>query len=125
MRRVYGVPPDLDLAPLVGSRVISVGLGLHNTLFVFEMRALDYGQINAEGLWELRDGDGVLGSRTREVLHLASLPFDRLLGATVTAFHVEPPSHCDLVLSTALTLRVYDDSEQYESFTVSPGDYVI
>lgn len=122
---MYGVPPDLDLAPLVGARVINIGLGMHNTLFTFEIGPLDYGGVNAEGQWDARDADEVLGIRTRDAMRLSAVPFDRLLGSTVTGFAVEPPAYFDLMLSTGISLRFYDDSEQYESFTVDPGGYVI
>lgn len=125
-RNLYGVPVDLNLGPLIGSRVISVGVGLHNTQFAFEINALDYGGVNAEGRWEVRGADdGVVGGRERGSAELYGVSFADVLGATVVSSSLSPPTHFDLELSTGVRLRFFDDSEEYESMMIHPGDYVI
>ena len=127
LQRVYGVPPDLDLLPLVGSRIINVGLGLYNTQFSFEIEALDYGGVNAEGRWEVIDALGAqVGGRSRhDDSLLANTPWEAVLGASVVAFALAAPMSFDLALSSGILLRFYDDSDTYESMTIHPGDYVI
>jgi hypothetical protein len=126
---VYGVPSDLDLTPFLGARLINVCLGLANTLFVFEMSALDYAKVNVEGRWEAVDPDGrVLGGRSRpEGNHRleATLALTDLLGRLVEASALDPPRSFELRLSGGVGLRFYDDSDEFESMTIEPGAYVI
>ena len=121
------MPTDLDLTPLVGSRIINVGLGLYNTQFSFEIEALDYGGVNAEGRWEVIDSAGVqVGGRSRHnESRLGDTPWTTVLGARVLAFALDAPRSFDLTLDSGVALRFYDDSEIYESMTIHPGDYVI
>lgn len=122
---VYGVPADLDLEPLVGRSLINIVLGTYNTMFSFD----DSGGVNADGRWEVRDAEGtILGGRSRgepSEMDLADVPFSLLLGATVKSTSTTPPSYFELALSNGVSLRFYDDSDDYESVTVHPGDYVI
>jgi hypothetical protein len=123
---MHGVPEGLDLGPLIGSRIINVGVGLYNTEFVFEIKALDYGGVNAEGRWELQTAEGdVLGARERGSQDLRGVSFVDVLGATIVSSSLSPPGHFDLDLSTGVRLRFFDDSEEYESMTIHPGDYII
>ncbi len=126
IRRVYGVPADLGLTPLVGSRIINIEVGLYNTLFIFEIRALVYGGINAEGRWEVHGADDrPAGGRSRGETAVTDVPFEALLGASVQTFTVSAPPYFELLLSSGVRLRFYDDSAEYESITIQPGDYVI
>ena len=124
---MYGVPLDLDLRPLVGSRIVNVGLGLYNTQFSFEIEALDYGEVNAEGRWGVVDAAGAqVGGRGRQDdSRLGDTPWEQVLGATVVAFSLAAPTSFDLELGSGVALRFYDDSDTYESVTIHPGDYVI
>lgn len=126
---MYGVPPDLNLAPFMGARLINIGLGLANTLFVFEMKALECAEINAEGRWDAIAPDGpVLGGRPRqEDDHRpeATLELADLLGRLVEDVALDPPSSFELRLSGGVRLRFYDDSDEFESMTIEPGTYVI
>jgi hypothetical protein len=127
---VYGVPPDLDLKPFVGARLINIGLGLHNTLFVFEVEALEYAEINAEGRWEVIDQRGrVVSVRSRDEngRHQAgvTLQLTDLLGRHVHAAARTSPESLELHLSGDVRLRFHDDSDEFESMTIIPGNYVI
>ncbi len=122
---MYGVPADLGLTPLVGSRIINIEVGLYNTLFIFEIRALVYGGFNAEGRWEVHGADDrPAGGRSRGETAVADVAFEALL-ARPRRFTVSAPTYFELLLSSGVRLRFYDDSAEYESITIQPGDYVI
>jgi hypothetical protein len=127
---VYGVPPDLNLEPFVGARLINIGLGLSNTLFVFEVKPLEYAEINTEGCWEVVNQSGrVVSIRSREDGSRdeagVTLQLTDLLGRRVITTALSPPESLDLHLTGDVRLRFYDDSDQFESMTIIPGNYVI
>ena len=114
---MYGVPADIRLEPLVGREVNTVRIGLYQIWIDF----LPDGEISIEGSWELHDEAGALVDRldrsqdvrTRQTFHL-----HRLLGAKVTRFKINPPTSFTLFLDAGLAITVFDDSEQYESFSI-------
>jgi hypothetical protein len=128
---------DDELTTVVSSRVGSIELSLTQVWaelmldvrpeFYFEIAALDYGEINAEGRWEVLDVAGIpKGGRGRDGdARFGATPFADLLGATVESFSLAPPAVFELALSSGVCVRFYDDSKPYESVTIHPGDYVI
>jgi hypothetical protein len=74
----------------------------------------------------LRGAEGaVLDQATRGSLYRACFRLHRLLGATVTAFRVDPPRSFTLSFSGGLSLTVFDDSTGYESCSIQPGNIII
>jgi len=124
---VYGVPADLDLSPFEGARLVDVVLGLAHTKFVFEPGTLSYADVNVESLWELRSADSqVINTRRRpEHGYAEPLHLHLILGERVAASHVAPPDWFEFVFGNGTRLRVYDDSTEFESFTISPGGLVV
>jgi len=83
------------------------------------------GLITVESAWELLGADGTIIDRS---LDDDQLPSDRdayrlhvLLGCRVVEAKAEPPKSISLTFEKGYTLRVIDDSEQYESFHIDPG----
>ncbi len=74
------------------------------------------------GNWELKDKKGnVLDSS-------ASPPFGQvqnLLGQNVKASMVAPPKSLTITFESGQALTIYDSSEQFESFTIQPGDIIV
>jgi hypothetical protein len=111
---MYGVPADLDLSVLRGAELIQVCLGRFDIQFQFH----PIGHVLVTGGWELFDETGVLigcgvqeGSRPPFQLH-------RLLGEKIVGISIHAPTYLELVFSNGDTLRLVDNSEQYESFTI-------
>jgi len=120
---MYGVPADLDLARFKGSTIVSLGIGEFSIQFQFHPAST----ISAEGKWELRDSAGVLidegdgeSIAERESLHL-----HRIVGKTVESYSVSAPDSFSLRFGSGHTLTIFDDSKQYESFSVQPGDIYV
>jgi len=114
---MYGVPADIPLEPLVGQEVNTFRVGLHQMWIDF----LPDGQISIEGSWELHDAGGNLVDRldrSQDVHSRESFQLHRLLGAKVTHFTVNPPTSFTVFLDSGLAFTVFDDSDQYESFSV-------
>jgi hypothetical protein len=127
---MFRVSPDLNLELFVGARLVNIGLGLNNTLFIFEVKALDYAEINAEGRWEVVDQSGRVVSvrpRDEDSRHQAgvTLQLTDLLGRCVDGTALSPPESLELHLTGDIRLRFYDDSDEFESMTIRPGNYVI
>lgn len=49
----------------------------------------------------------------------------RLLGRRVQAIQVSPPDGLEVQFEGGLALRISDNSEQYESFTISPPGLIV
>jgi hypothetical protein len=45
-----------------------------------------------------------------------------LLGQLVVSSQIDPPRSFSLRFGNGLVLRVFDNSPQYESFSIQPGD---
>jgi hypothetical protein len=115
---MHGVPRDLDLSGFVGKALVQVCLGEFQVSFNFESGHL----ISVEGRWEVLDPQGVMLDHSRENAERDAYRVHRLLGRTVTAFALDPPSSFSMMFEDAYVLRVYDDSEAYESFSIQPGN---
>ena len=92
---MHGVPQNLDLSPFIGATLIQLCLGEFQIQFRFHPECC---------------GISVEGYR----LHV-------ILGKTVEGYAVNPPRSFSLRFETGHLLTVFDGSEQYESFSISPG----
>lgn len=114
---MYGVPPDLDLSFLRGAELIQIRLGVYDVQFCFQPDAV----LSTGDSWSLFDADGTLID--------SGMPFPRppfqlhlLLGQRVTETVISAPTHLELVFERGERLRFSDTSEQFESFTINPGE---
>jgi len=119
---MYGVPAKLDLSKFVGDQLVQLCLGQFIQFFHFESQA----SISVEGSWELRDAHGKLidrverGTPSGEGLHT-----HLLLGKKVVGYRLDAPASISLSFESGHTLTIFDDSSQYESFSIQPGNNIV
>jgi len=118
---MYGVPPDLNLERFLGATLTRLGLGEFQIDFQFHPE----GEITVEGRWELRDQTGRLVDEAQPTRQRDTYRVHRLLGQKVTRTSVNAPSSITLQFESGDRLEVFDDSTQYESFTIQPGDIIV
>jgi hypothetical protein len=126
---VYGVPADLDLTQFVGASLVSVCLGEFNVVFRFQSQASSWPSagpsLTVEGSWELRDRDGRQVDRSLPNDEREAYRVHGLLGRPVERFVVNAPDSIVLVFDGGQELQVYDDSADFESFQIQPGDIIV
>jgi hypothetical protein len=118
---MYGVPADLALSFLHGADLIQVCLGQFQVQFHFA----PVGSISVEGRWELLDGLGNLIDRSLDDADRPPYQLHRLLGRRVLGSEVSAPDWFALQFEGGDVLRVYDDSREYESFSIQPGNIFV
>jgi hypothetical protein len=101
---------------------------LYQVRFLFGIDYFEFepeGSIGVESRWVLRtaEGDGV--ESTRESLSGDIGLLRRVLGRRVTTSSVDPPTSFTLMFDDGTTFTVFDDSEEFESFCIHPGDIYI
>lgn len=116
-----GVPANLDLAFLHGAELVQVCLGLHQLQFHFH----PVGSISVEGGWELQDTDGRVIDLRQDGPDRPAYQLHRLLGCRVVDSRVAAPHWFALRFGNGMTLRVFDDSPQSESFQIEPGGVIV
>ena len=118
---MYGVPENLDLSGFSGLSVTLVCIAEAQVQIHFER---DH-YVGIEGAWELIDSSGrVVGGRGRGQSNEESKA-ELLLGRKVLGVAVSPPDWFELRFDHGVALKVYDDSQQYESFSIQPGDFFV
>jgi len=116
---MYGVPADLDLSRLENSVLIQLCIGQYQMQFHFHPSSL----ISVEGKWELRDASGTLLDGTeRNLLRENAIDAHRLLGKRVSGASLDAARSISLCFEGGDLLTIYDDSTEYESFYIQPGD---
>ena len=123
---MYGVPDDLDLTGFHGATLIQIALAEHNLYFHFQ--DTDAGPLRSilvEGGWEVRAADGEVLDQVQAHAAREYYRVHRLLGQSVVSSSVDAPRSFALRFGSGLELRVFDDSEQYESFSIQPGDVFV
>jgi hypothetical protein len=113
---MYGVPADLDLTFLHGATLIQVCIGQYEVQLHFH----PVGSISIEGRWELLDAPGLRIDGSANGSKTATSHLQRLLGEQIVASEVRAPLWFALQFSGGEVLRVYDDSAEYESFSIHP-----
>jgi hypothetical protein len=120
---VHGVPADLDLSHFRGAMLERIDLGIHIIHFRFGAEPL--GVISIEGDWELLDAAGEVIDRQEEPAERDAFRLHVLLGREVAAWEVSAPTSFTLTFDSGHRLRVYDNSRQYESFSIQPGNIYV
>jgi hypothetical protein len=115
---MHGVPEDLDLSIFVNKTLALVGIGEFQMSFHFHPDGL----LTVEGDWELIGEDGSVVDRSIPNEERTELRVQRLLGQLVVSSQIDPPRSFSLRFGNGLVLRVFDNSPQYESFSIQPGD---
>jgi hypothetical protein len=116
---MHGVPSDLPLQSFVGSECSFIGLGQWQIQFHFiGTHGTDTGSISVEGNWEFRDASGDIIDRCQEPAEREAYRVHKIIGIPVTHFVIDAPKSFAIYFECGLSLTVYDDSEQYESFSV-------
>jgi hypothetical protein len=119
---MHGVPQNLDLRAFLGAELIQVAIGCHDLQLHFfpEDR-----RISVWGNWELVDSAGTIVDQAQENLSRDNYKIHRLLGRTVTAHKFDAPKSFTLTFDNGMNMTVYDDSDQYESFSIQPGNIFV
>jgi hypothetical protein len=118
---MYGVPLDLDLSFLHGAELIQICLGLYQLQFHFHPTGL----ISVEGEWELVNSDGLRIDGWHDGPDRPPYQLRALLGQRVADSVLSAPEWFALRFEGGDTLRVFDDSTQYESFQIHPGNIIV
>lgn len=111
---MYGVPADLPIQPFVGQDLNQICLGR----FQIQLHFSGAGSISVEGRWEIRDAVDNLVDSAEPHENRESYRIHRLIDVPVARFSIDPPRSFTLVFDNGLALTVFDDSEQYESFSI-------
>jgi hypothetical protein len=125
---MYGVPVDLDLRDLHGARLDQLCLGP----FDLQLRFSSQHTISVEGSWRLVDATGVTVDESVGRVSDASGNQSRagwyvrvLLSDLVEADHVDAPTSFSLTFASGHRLIVFDDSDQFESFSIQPDGIIV
>jgi hypothetical protein len=127
---MYGVPEDLDLSAFDDAMLVQICLGEDRIQFSFQGVDSMYAdtespEIVVEGEWELRDSSGEMMDQSEDNDERESYKLHRLLGAMVVGHGVDAPHSFMLRFDSGDELRVFDSSEDQESFAIQPGDIVV
>jgi hypothetical protein len=152
---VYGVPTNLDLSGFLHARLDALTIGKHQIIFSFSPCDPFVGRsrsITVESTWEYRTHSGHLVDAACEHADRSAYHVHKLLGRAVSATRLDPPRSISLVFDDGSTLTeefwkhvgiyayrrdfllklagmppltIVDDSKQYESFQIQPGDIVV
>ena len=134
---MYGVPSNLPLQKFVGLQLNQIALGQYQIQFHFslcrrisvegkwQLQDAGRGSISVEGKWELHDSSGTLIDEEQENSARESYRIHVIIDKEVTSFRIDAPHSFSLVFSSGHTLTIYDDTPQYESFSIHPdGIYI-
>jgi hypothetical protein len=83
------------------------------------------GQISVEGRWELRDAAASLLDEMKPNAERDALYLHVLLAKIVDGFSLDAPRSFSLCFESGHVLTIFDDSSQYESFSIQPGDVFV
>ena len=112
---MFGVPQNLPVATFVGKEFCQVCLGQ----FQIQFQASGTGSISVEGKWELRDRSGNLVDSAQDHRERRSYRVHVVIGVPIIRVAVEPPRSFSLFFENGMCLTIFDDSSQYESFSVN------
>jgi hypothetical protein len=113
---MYGLKPtDIDaLTPLRKAEITQICVGPHDIQFNFHPR----GNVSVQGRCELIDSAGQVVEVWEESTRSGMFRFPELLMTPVMDVVIDSPKSFVLTFENGMALRVVDNSEQYESFSV-------
>jgi hypothetical protein len=113
---MHGLKPEdiQHLAHLRGRKLTLVSLGEYDLQFHFSPQA----SVSVEGRCEMLDTSGEVLDVWNRGTRSAVLRFLDLLGGTVTEVVIDSPRSFKLTFDSTRQLRLVDNSDQYESFSV-------
>jgi hypothetical protein len=118
---VHGLQPDdlKHLSHLNGGQVIQVCVGEYNLQFNFHPQ----GNVSVEGRCELLNDSGAILDVWDKGARSEVFRFLEVLGEPVTEVVIDSPRSFKLAFPKGQWLRIVDNSELYESFSIG-GFYV-
>jgi hypothetical protein len=116
-----GVPADLALSGFTNAVLIQICLGEYQVQFHFH----PVGSISVEAKWELRDTSGTVVDGMDRKVRRDAIYAHRLLGKRITGASLDAPRSFSLRFESGDVLTIYDDSREYESFSIQPGDIFV
>jgi hypothetical protein len=127
---MYGVPANLTLVMFDKATLIQICLGEFQLQFHFQNAEhaepnSTRPSISVEGDWELLDGSGKTVDRGQSNAEREAYRLHRLLGKRVVGTELDPPRSFALKFEGGHVLRIFDDSEKYESSSIQPGDIFV
>jgi hypothetical protein len=111
---MYGVPKDLPLERLVGQEFNFIGLGCHQIQFHISGLVA----IHVQGGWELWDHFGSLVDGQQEHEERDAYRLHCVIDEPIIRFQLDAPESFTLLFDSGHRLTIYDDSKNYESFSV-------
>ncbi|MDZ4783064.1 MAG: hypothetical protein SGJ19_22695 [Planctomycetia bacterium] len=118
---MYGVPADLPVQRFVGDFLTQVRIGKHDIQFAFGQS----GTVSVWGHWELVDSGGNLVDCAREPNERDAYRVHAILNQAVSDWSIDPPHSFSITFESGHRLKIFDDSPQYESFSIEPGNFVV
>lgn len=121
---MHGVPASLNLGSFRGATLVQIALGEFQLQFSFDSNA----RIAVEGGWQVLGPNGEIidsASRGESSSDRTEYRVHVLLGRTVEGWSVHAPEYFELRFDRGVALRVFDDSDRYESFSIQPGDIFV
>ena len=118
---MYGLPEATDLSDIVGCRLESVSVGLHQVNLGLD--GLHNVAITVEGDFAVAQpgGDGVRYSSAPE----GAVALISLLGAEIVVALVSWPGTTAITFDNGAVVEVYDSEAHYESYQIHIGQRLI
>ena len=113
---MYGLKPtDINaLKPLLKAEITQICVGPHDIQFNFHPS----GNVSVQGRCELVDSAGQVIEVWEESTRSGAFRFPELLMTPVSDVVIDSPKSFVLTFANGMALRVVDNSEQFESFSV-------
>ena len=119
---MYKIPANIDLSFLIGAELDQISITLSQVYFKFDPE----GVISIGSAMEVIDGGSAFAWDSEKAN--IDLPIKKLFGTKVLKYTVENDRTLVVAFDNGVLLRIYDNSDQYESFQISDksGDrYII
>jgi hypothetical protein len=110
---VYRIPPDLDLEGLIGSDLAQICLGRYQVNLHFDGRII----VQVESAIQVLETERVIAEWDQE-MNWSSAAFQRIVNETVASWSVLDDRCLEIAFGNGLSLRLYDNSDQYESMQI-------
>ena len=111
---MHGVLESLPLAEFLGQECEQIRLSEFQIQFSFSNGS----SIDVEGRWELWNQDHVLVDQFTPHVQRETYCVHKLIEQQVCSFSIHVPTSFSLYFENKFVLTIYDDLEQYESFSL-------